>query len=79
MKKRFASVLTLVAALAATGVSTASAQDTNVGVQLASITQLSSANSSATQFAGPAFVNLNASSAESANYAAIVQWLSQSN
>ena len=39
MKKRFASVLTLVAALAATGVTTASAQNTNVGVQVANISQ----------------------------------------
>jgi curli biogenesis system outer membrane secretion channel CsgG len=76
MKKRFASVLTLVAALAATGVSTASAQGTNVGAQVASINQTSLASSSATQIAGFSF-NWNSSSAESANYAAIVQLLSQ--
>ena len=77
MKKRFASVLTLVAALAATGVSPASAQDANVGVQVASITQTSLAASSANQIAGFSLVNLNSSSAQSANYAAIVQLLSQ--
>ena len=79
MKKRFASVLTLVAALAATGVSTASAQDTNVAAQVASINQTSLAASSATQIAGFSLFNLNLSRAESANYAKIVQLLSQSN
>jgi hypothetical protein len=79
MKKRFASVLTVVAALAATGAGTAGAHDTNVAVQSANIGQSSFAASSATQFAGPALVNLNASSASAANYASIVQLLSQSN
>jgi hypothetical protein len=79
MKKRFAAVLTVVAALAATGVSTASAHDTNVGVQVASIDQTSIAASSATQNAAFSLVNLNSSSAQSANFAAIVQLLSQSN
>jgi hypothetical protein len=79
MKKRFASVLTVVAALAGTGVSTASANDTNVGVQMASISQTSLASSSATQFADFSFVAVNKSEAESANYAAIIQLLSQPN
>ena len=78
MKKRFASVLALVAALAAMGANTASANDTNVGVQLANIEQLSSASSFASQFAGSG-INTNVANASSANYAAIVQLLSQSN
>ena len=77
MKKRFASVLTLVAALAATGVTTARRAKPNVGVQVANVSQTSLAASSATQIAGFSLVNLNSSSAQSANYAAIVQLLSQ--
>ena len=77
MKKRFASVLALVAVLAAIGVNTASAQDTNVAAQVASINQTSLAASSATQISGFSLINVNSSSAASANYAAVLQLLSQ--
>jgi hypothetical protein len=77
--KRFVSVLTVVAGLAATSVGTAGANDTNVAVQSASTTQLSSATAFAEQFASSGFITENVSIAESANYAVILQSLSQSN
>lgn len=75
--KRFAAVLALVGAVVVTATGTATAGDTNVGVQVASIKQVSLANASAVQYG--AFLSLNAANASSANYASIGQWLTQTN
>jgi hypothetical protein len=78
--KRFASTLALVVGIAGSAVGTASAGDTNVGVQLASITQKSVAIAPATQFGGGTFsTNYNQANAASANYASINQWMLQVN
>jgi hypothetical protein len=78
--KRFAIALALVAGVGATGASTAGAADTNVGVQVATITQTSVAIAPAVQFAGGFFsTNLNASYANAANYASITQLQAQVN
>ena len=78
--KRFAAVLALVVGVGATGVSTAGAADSNVGVQVASITQTALASAPAVQFGGGFFsTNLNSSYAHAANYASISQWQAQFN
>lgn len=78
--KRVAIALALVLGAGATGASTARASDTNVGVQLASISQTAVAYAPAVQYAGGYFsTNLNASYANAANYASIVQWQAQIN
>ncbi len=78
--KRVVIALALVLGAGVTGASTAQAADTNVGVQLASITQTAVANAPAVQFGGGFLsTNLNASYADAANYASIVQWQAQIN
>jgi hypothetical protein len=75
--KRFVAVLAVVCAAVGTTTGTASANNTNVGVQVASIHQTSLAKASAVQFGG--FFSLNAANAYSANYASIKQSLTQIN
>ena len=75
--KRFVAVLAACFAAVGTTAGTASANKTNVGVQVASIHQTSLAKASATQFGG--FFSLNAANAYSANYASIKQSLTQIN
>jgi hypothetical protein len=75
--KRFVAILALVFAAVGTTTGTASANDTNVGVQVARIHQTSLAKASAVQFGG--FFSLNVANANSANYASIRQSLTQIN
>lgn len=77
--KRIIALCSTVVALAGVGASAASAQSTNVGVQIASITQTSAAVAPAVQLGNGGLFNNNSSSATSANYAAIVQGLTQFN
>jgi hypothetical protein len=77
--KRFATTLALVVGIAGSAVGTASA-DTNVGVQLATITQTSVAIAPAVQFGGGTLSsNNNQSNAVAANFASINQWMLQLN
>jgi hypothetical protein len=78
--KRLASILALVVGIAGTTAGTAGAPDnTNVGVQLASIEQKADAFAPAVQYGGGTFsTNQNSSYASATNAAAIVQVLSQS-
>ena len=77
--KRFATTLALVVGVAGSAVGTASA-DTNVGVQLASITQKSVAIAPAVQYAGgKGSTNNNQSNATAANFASINPWMLQLN
>jgi hypothetical protein len=77
--KRFATTLALVVGIAGSAVGTASA-DTNVGVQLATITQTSVAIAPAVQFGGGTLSsNNNQSNATAANFASISQWMLQLN
>jgi hypothetical protein len=75
--KRFAATLALVVGIAGSAVGTASA-GTNVGVQLATITQTSVAIAPAVQFGGGTLSsNNNQSNAAAANFASINQWMLQ--
>lgn len=77
--KRFATILALLVGVGVSATGTASA-DTNVGVQLASIKQTAVASAPAVQFAGGTqSTNQNSSSATSANFAKISQWMVQLN
>jgi hypothetical protein len=77
--KRFVAVLAACFAAVGTtaGTASASANKTNVGVQVASIHQTSLAKASATQFGG--FFSSNTANAYSANFASIKQSLTQIN
>lgn len=80
--KRLAIALTLVSGVGAAfaGTAGASGPDTNVGVQVATITQTSLAIAPAVQFGGGfGSVNLNSAKATSANFASIGQWQLQLN
>ena len=78
--KRFAIALALVVGIGVAGVGTAGAADSNVGVQVASITQTALASAPAVQFGGGFLsANVNASYANAANYASISQWQAQIN
>jgi hypothetical protein len=79
--KRFATTLALVVGIAGSAVGTASAgPNTNVGVQLATITQTSVAIAPAVQFGGGTLSsNNNQSNAAAANFASINQWMLQLN
>jgi hypothetical protein len=77
--KRFATTLALVVGIAGSAAGTASA-DTNVGVQLATITQTAVAIAPAVQFGGGTLSsNNNQSNAAAVNYASINQWMLQLN
>ena len=75
--KRFVAVLAVVCAAVGTTTGTASAGNTNVGIQVAKVHQTSVAKASAVQFGG--FFSLNAAIAASANFASINQSLTQTN
>jgi hypothetical protein len=75
--KRFVAVLAIAFAAVGTTTGTASAKNTNVGVQVASIHQTSVAKASAVQFGG--FFSSNSANAYSANFALIKQSLTQIN
>jgi hypothetical protein len=78
--KRIVIALALVLGVGATGASTAGAADTNVAVQLASITQTAVAYAPAVQYGGGFLsTNLNVSHANAANFASIEQWQAQFN
>ncbi len=78
--KRLVVVLALVVGVGAGGASSARAADSNVGVQLASISQTALASAPAVQFGGGFFsINRNSSYASATNYASISQWQAQFN
>ena len=78
--KRLVLALALALGAGAASAGTAGAADSNVGVQLASITQTAVANAPAVQFGGGYLsTNVNASYANAANYASILQWQAQFN